>query len=464
MRAMRVAIIIGACLGLAGTAAADTIYVAQDGTGDYTTIQAAMNAAQDGDEILIYPGTYYERPVISGKSLSLIGLSGRDVTIIDGQDGGRVCDISDCDYLVVEGLTIQGGRIIDNNSSDGNTHYGGGLRVENCSLTMRDSVVQKNYLAKTANNSDAIVMRGGGVALEGSGTFQFERVLFVANNCSIAGANSSASGAAVYTTQLGTYTSCRAYNNTGSTGFNVATHSIIDSCHFRDSVSGTYYLYNSVMCGGSGTYIGFGNVFSCDEEGTMGACCADEFGCEVMTQRDCFQYSLHPRFGGPGSQCDTPDCTTYDPYGACCVAGGCGYMRQSACEAVGGDWHGDYVPCESVSCPVPPALGSCCVVEACIQVTEDACAQADGRWQGDLVPCADADCTLPPAVGACCVGSSCLDVTQAACFKAQGIFAGELTTCGDTTCPSVCSGDVNLDNTVDVNDILLLIANYGPCP
>jgi len=52
---------IAACLGgllLAGVASAATIIVKPDGTGDYPTIQAAVDAAAGGDEIVLEPGTY----------------------------------------------------------------------------------------------------------------------------------------------------------------------------------------------------------------------------------------------------------------------------------------------------------------------------------------------------------------------------------------------------------------------
>ena len=38
----------------------DIIYVNWDGSGDYTTIQAGINAAELGDTVYVYSGTYYE--------------------------------------------------------------------------------------------------------------------------------------------------------------------------------------------------------------------------------------------------------------------------------------------------------------------------------------------------------------------------------------------------------------------
>ncbi len=51
--------------------------------GEFETIQAAVDAAVDGDSVLIAAGTYNESVSLKGKTLSLIG-EGPDVTILDG--------------------------------------------------------------------------------------------------------------------------------------------------------------------------------------------------------------------------------------------------------------------------------------------------------------------------------------------------------------------------------------------
>ena len=64
------------------TARAATLYVGGPGPGNYTTIGAAVTAANPGDTVFVFAGTYPETVTI-GKSISLVG-ENRDTTIIDG--------------------------------------------------------------------------------------------------------------------------------------------------------------------------------------------------------------------------------------------------------------------------------------------------------------------------------------------------------------------------------------------
>jgi parallel beta-helix repeat protein len=78
--------------------------VDDDGPADFDTIQEAINAASDGDTILVNAGTYYEHVAVN-KTLSLVG---EDVktTIIDGNGTGHVINILS-DNVNVTGFTVQ---------------------------------------------------------------------------------------------------------------------------------------------------------------------------------------------------------------------------------------------------------------------------------------------------------------------------------------------------------------------
>src|SRR5438105_2915338 len=51
---------------------------------DFSTIQAAIAAAQNGDTVLVAPGTYGENINFQGKLITVRSEAGPDLTIIDG--------------------------------------------------------------------------------------------------------------------------------------------------------------------------------------------------------------------------------------------------------------------------------------------------------------------------------------------------------------------------------------------
>jgi len=77
-------IVVGLLAVVAPGAAAQgdaVITVAQDGSGDFDTIAAALEAAADGDTIRISPGTYVEGLLVA-KDISLVGDGRRDEVIV----------------------------------------------------------------------------------------------------------------------------------------------------------------------------------------------------------------------------------------------------------------------------------------------------------------------------------------------------------------------------------------------
>jgi hypothetical protein len=69
-----------------------TWHIKLDGTGNFITIQAGINASSHSDTVLVYPGTYYENINYNGKSITVASLeltTGNpqyiSQTIIDGQ-------------------------------------------------------------------------------------------------------------------------------------------------------------------------------------------------------------------------------------------------------------------------------------------------------------------------------------------------------------------------------------------
>lgn len=82
-----------------------THLVRQDGTGDYTSIGAAMSAAATGDIIVIGAGTYSEYLTVQ-KSLTFESEGGAAVTILDGLYSQRLFVVEGAYSVVFRGLTF----------------------------------------------------------------------------------------------------------------------------------------------------------------------------------------------------------------------------------------------------------------------------------------------------------------------------------------------------------------------
>jgi regulator of RNase E activity RraA len=65
---------------------------------DYATIQVAIDAANNGDTVLVAPGTYVENIEFYGKAITVSSAEGPEVTVIDGNQSGSVVHISAYGY------------------------------------------------------------------------------------------------------------------------------------------------------------------------------------------------------------------------------------------------------------------------------------------------------------------------------------------------------------------------------
>ena len=94
---------------LAIPCAADAILVNWDGSGDYTTIQAAIDNASDLDIVIVAEGTYFENISFGGRDIILTSSDPYDLnvvaaTVIDGGGADTVAtfdgtETSDCELL-----------------------------------------------------------------------------------------------------------------------------------------------------------------------------------------------------------------------------------------------------------------------------------------------------------------------------------------------------------------------------
>ena len=79
------------------------LYVGGNGPNNYTSIQEAIDDANDGDTVFVYSNTYQESLVIN-TTIALLGES-KETTIIDGNDSYCVIELNAEDVLI-DGFTI----------------------------------------------------------------------------------------------------------------------------------------------------------------------------------------------------------------------------------------------------------------------------------------------------------------------------------------------------------------------
>ena len=109
--------------------------------GDHSTIQAALNAAQTGDTVLVQPGTYYENifwPDVNG--IKLISAGDSSDTIIDGGGVSSVIYMNASAATVDSTTQIIGFRIRNGD----NVQYGGGIFCQNASPMLRNLHITLN--------------------------------------------------------------------------------------------------------------------------------------------------------------------------------------------------------------------------------------------------------------------------------------------------------------------------------
>ena len=108
------------------------LYVGGSGPGNYTTIQAAINDADNGDTVFVYDDSspYYENIEVD-KSINLVG-ENRETTVIDGDKSGNVVSIS-ADWVNISRFTIR------NSSSDNE-----GIEISSNFNTIKGNTISDN--------------------------------------------------------------------------------------------------------------------------------------------------------------------------------------------------------------------------------------------------------------------------------------------------------------------------------
>jgi len=267
-------IISTAIILTAGAVFAVTIYV----PGDYPTIQAGINAAINGDTVLvadgIYTGTGNKNISFGGREIVVISESGPENCIINCENDGRGFYFNNNEtsasilsgFKIINGSADQGGGIrcgytpssptiinciIFRCSTTSDWGYGGGIYCEDSNPTIINCTITDNSASSPGNWA-----YGGGIYCEDADP--------TISGCTISGniaAGSWAHGAGIYCDDSNpTIDHCAIYDNSGSGTWSYgagiccrySSNPTIVNCTINgNSVSGTWQHGGGIHCSDS---------------------------------------------------------------------------------------------------------------------------------------------------------------------------------------------------------------------
>jgi parallel beta-helix repeat protein len=197
------------------------------------TIEDAINAANDGDTVLVAPGTYKENINFLGKAITVKSSSGAKITIIDGAKQGSVVsfDSDESSKSVLRGFTIRNG---DADNKFG-LPEGGGIVIVNASPTIRNNVVTENTACEG----------GAGIALIGGAPLIQENT--ISKNSQSPGCFGGSGGGGMYIA--------------GGTGAQILRNKIIGNSDggIEFLSAGSPLLEDNIIANNSGAAIGIQN-------------------------------------------------------------------------------------------------------------------------------------------------------------------------------------------------------------
>jgi hypothetical protein len=285
-------ILVGGIFVFTGIAAAAERHV----PSEYATIQAAINACNNGDVVVVAPGVY------TGAGNRDIDFMGKDITV-KSENGPKNCIIhcqgdansphrgfyfhgGETSSSVLGGLTITGGYVFDCGGPD----YGGaGIFCSNSSPTIINCIIKGNHTELIpgclgfcygggikiwgsssptftnciiSNNSTGICGNGGGISISGSSNSTFTNCII--NNNSV---GNNGTGGGVCDDAGATFLNCIISGNSAigvlsSCGGIACSGGAITNCIIWDNYNGQIggYLPTVTFSNIEGGYTGTGNI------------------------------------------------------------------------------------------------------------------------------------------------------------------------------------------------------------
>lgn len=156
--------VLGVSCFIGGTAFGGTLRIPLD----YPTIQAAIDAATDGDTVMVSPGTYVGNLVWpQTDNITLVSVNGHEVTVIDGSGEQESCIYvgNGQKGVMINGFTIRNGYG-SFATFHGTIRFGGGILIdENVTATIINSVIVNNGTGEGEYSGGVFVSVGSDVSV-----------------------------------------------------------------------------------------------------------------------------------------------------------------------------------------------------------------------------------------------------------------------------------------------------------